>query len=276
MDAPASSSGQANALRRRVLTGAALIGGLLAALYGASDALWAVLMVAIVSAAAWEWGGLMHLAGTRRHLYTGATALVCATMVALGWQDGIWVYLPALAFWAIAAPYWLHRGLCLHNRVALGALGWLLLLPAPLAMIRLRAEGPELLLAVLGVVVVSDSAAYFAGRRYGRRKLAPSISPGKTREGVVGAWLAVTLYAMALHSLWPVTCGLPCLPLTLAAVWGLFLLSVLGDLFESWMKRQAGVKDSGRLLPGHGGVLDRIDSQLAVLPAAALFWLWLR
>lgn len=275
MDARASRSGSASTLKRRVLTGTALIGGLLAALYGAPDALWAVLMLVIVTAAAWEWGRLMRLTGSRRHLYTGAAALACATTLALEWQDATWVYLPAMAFWVVVAPWWLHRRLHVHNRVVLGTLGWLILLPAPLAMIRLRAEGPELLLAVLGVVVVADSAAYFAGRRYGRRKLAPVISPGKTWEGVLGAWLAVTLYALALHFLWPATCGWTCLPLTLAAFWALFLLSVLGDLFESWMKRQAGVKDSGSLLPGHGGVLDRIDSQIAVLPAAALFWIWM-
>lgn len=259
-----------------MLTAAALIGGGLAAIYGASAPVWAVLMVVIVTAAAWEWGGLMHLAGTRRHLYTGVTGLACALMVAMGWQDAAWVYLPTLAFWVILAPYWLHRGLHLQHRAALGALGWLLLLPAALAMIRLRAEGPDLLLAVLGVVVVADTAAYFSGRRFGRRKLAPLISPGKTWEGVLGAWLAVTLYAVALHLLWPEVCSFPCLPHILAAFWALFLLSVLGDLFESWMKRQAGVKDSGTWLPGHGGVLDRIDSQLAVLPAAALLWMWLR
>ncbi|MGQ9685568.1 MAG: phosphatidate cytidylyltransferase [Thiobacillaceae bacterium] len=275
MDAPASRSRSASTLKRRVLTGAALIAGLLAALYGASDALWSVLMVVIVTAAVWEWGRLMRLTGSHRQLYTGAAALASATMVALDWQDAAWVYLPALAFWVVMAPWWLHRRLHVHNRVILGALGWLILLPAPLAMIRLRADGPELLLAVLGVVVVADSVAYFVGRRYGRRKLAPLISPGKTWEGVLGAWLAVTLYALGLHFLWPATCGLACLPLSLVAFWALFLLSVLGDLFESWMKREAGVKDSGSLLPGHGGVLDRIDSQIAVLPAATLFWLWM-
>lgn len=276
MDAPASSSASASALRRRLLTGTALIAGMLAALYGASAPVWAVLMVVIVTAAAWEWAGLMRLTGTHRHLYTGVTALASALMVALGWQDAAWVYLPALAFWVIVAPYWLHRGLQVRNRAALGALGWLLLLPAPLAMIRLRAEGPEILLAVLGLVVVADSAAYFAGSRFGRRKLAPRISPGKTWEGALGAWLAVTLYALLLHFAWPETCGHACLLQALAAFWVLFALSVLGDLFESWMKRQAGVKDSGALLPGHGGVLDRIDSQIAVLPAATLFWMWLR
>ncbi len=259
-----------------MLTGTALIGGMLAALYGASAPVWAVLMVVIVSAAAWEWAGLMRLAGTRRHLYTGVAALASAVMVALDWQDVAWVYLPALAFWVAVAPYWLHRGLHVQNRAILGALGWLLLLPAPLAMIRLRADGPELLLAVLGLVVVADSAAYFAGRRFGRRKLAPVISPGKTWEGVLGAWLAVTFYALVLHFAWPKICGHDCLLQALTAFWALFALSVVGDLFESWMKRQAGVKDSGALLPGHGGVLDRIDSQIAVLPAAALFWMWMR
>lgn len=275
MDVQASRSRPASTLKRRVLTGVALIGGMLAALYGASDAVWAVLMVAIVTAAAWEWGRLMRLTGSRRHLYTGAAALACATMVALEWQDATWVYLPALLFWVVVAPWWLHRRLHVHNRAVMGTLGWLILLPAAMAMIRLRADGPELLLAVLGVVVVADSAAYFSGRRYGRRKLAPAISPGKTWEGVLGAWLAVTLYALSLHFLWPVTCGFACLPLSLTASWALFVLSLLGDLFESWMKRQAGVKDSGSLLPGHGGVLDRIDSQIAVLPTAALFWLWM-
>lgn len=259
-----------------MLTAAALIGVGLAAIYGASAPVWAVLMVVIVTAAAWEWGGLMHLAGTHRHLYTGVTSLASALTLAMGWQDAAWIYLPTLTFWIFVAPYWLHRGLHVHNRATLGALGWLLLLPAPLAMTRLRADGPELLLAVLGLVVVADTAAYFTGRRFGRRKLAPVISPGKTWEGVLGAWLAVTLYALALHDLWPQVCGFACLPRMLAAFWALFLLSVLGDLFESWMKRQAGVKDSGTLLPGHGGVLDRIDSQIAVLPAAALFWMWMR
>lgn len=156
----------------------------------------------------------------------------------------------------------------------MAALGWLLLVPAPLAMIHLRALGPATLLTVVGIVVVADTAAYFAGRRFGRHKLAPRISPGKTWEGFMGAWLGVGLYALSLHSI-------KVLPasgviLTLVVFSGLFVLSVVGDLFESWMKREAGVKDSGRLLPGHGGVLDRIDSLLAVLPAAVLYWTWMQ
>lgn len=253
-----------------------LIAGLLLALYAASDAVWAVLMIAIATAGAWEWAGLMRLSGTRRHLFAALTALACGALVALQFQSSPFVYLPALTFWSIAAPFWLRRGLQLKNPGVLWTVGWLLLLPAPLAMIQLRSDSPELLLVVVGVVVIADSAAYFAGRRFGRRKLAPAISPGKTWEGAAGAWLAVTGYALLVHFLWPQTCGFECLPQVLAAFWALFVLSVLGDLFESWMKRQAGVKDSGSLLPGHGGVLDRIDSLTAVLPAAALFWMWLK
>lgn len=262
-------------LKRRVLTAAALVAAMLIALYAASDLVWALLMVGVVTAAAWEWAGLMRLAHLGRHLYSTLTAFACVAMLVMQWQDTVWTYLPAMLFWTLLAPYWLWRGWQVASRLAMAALGWLLLLPATLAMVRLHAEGPELLLAVLGVVVVADSAAYFIGRRYGRRRLAPRISPGKTWEGVLGAWVAVSLYALLLNGLWPASCGARCLPYVMAALWVMFMLSVVGDLFESWLKRQAGVKDSGSLLPGHGGVLDRIDSQIAVLPAAALGWMWL-
>ncbi|MCU0842296.1 MAG: phosphatidate cytidylyltransferase [Thiobacillaceae bacterium] len=254
MDAPANSS----ALRRRIVTGTALIAGFLVTLYLASDEIWAVLMILVAMAAAWEWGGLIRLPPARRHLYTGLTALACGALVVTGAQLTPYPFLAALLFWVIAAPLWLYRGLRVLDRRLLAALGWLILLPAVL------------------VVVIADSAAYFAGRRFGRRKLAPAISPGKTWEGAMGAALAITVYALAVHALWPRGCGLSCLPQLLLAFWAMFVLSVLGDLFESWIKRQAGVKDSGALLPGHGGVLDRIDSLTAVLPAATLFWMWLK
>lgn len=231
-------------------------------------------MLAIATAAAWEWAGLMHLKPSTRQLYTGVTALLIALAVAAGWQDGPWVYLPALFFWLLVAPLWLTGRWHLRAPPAMAALGWLLLVPAPLAMIHLRALGPETLLTVVGIVVVADSAAYFAGRRFGRHRLAPQISPGKTWEGFLGAGLGVALYALLLE----LTQARPGggLLQTLVVFCALFLLSVAGDLFESWMKREAGVKDSGRLLPGHGGVLDRIDSLLAVLPASVLYWMWMQ
>jgi phosphatidate cytidylyltransferase len=168
----------------------------------------------------------------------------------------------------------LHKGWRVRQPLLLMIAGWLLIVPTWLALVRLQAE-PWILLAVLGVVWVADSAAYFAGRTFGRRKLAPSISPGKTWEGVAGAAIAVAVYyalvwyfgfrgmtfGIGLAAALLVTCLLP--------------LSILGDLFESWIKRQAGVKDSGTLLPGHGGVLDRIDALTSTLPLAALVVPWL-
>ena len=144
-------------------------------------------------------------------------------------------------------------------------------------MVDLRSIHPSLLIAVLGTVWVSDTAAYFAGRRFGRRKLAPSISPGKTWEGVAGALAAVGIYALAWAGLgapghtsaWPAA-------MRVAVTWilpvllGLAVVGMIGDLFESLIKRQAGVKDSGTLLPGHGGILDRIDAPVAMLPLAVL------
>jgi phosphatidate cytidylyltransferase len=150
----------------------------------------------------------------------------------------------------------------------------LLLVPTWLALLRLQ-EQPWVLLAILGVVWVADSAAYFAGHQWGRRKLAPAISPGKTWEGVAGAAVAVAVYhaAVWIFGFAPAAPGLGLFAALLVAI--LFPLSIIGDLFESWIKRQAGVKDSGRLLPGHGGVLDRIDALTSTLPLAALAFSWM-
>jgi len=117
----------------------------------------------------------------------------------------------------------------------------------------------------MAIVCIADSAAYFSGRAFGRRKLAPHISPGKTWEGVAGALLALLLYGVLMNGFQSVVS----LPLLLLMIVVLFYFSVLGDLFESWIKRVAGMKDSGRLLPGHGGVLDRIDAMTSALPIAA-------
>jgi phosphatidate cytidylyltransferase len=142
------------------------------------------------------------------------------------------------------------------------------------AIVDLQARSPWLVLAAMAVVWVADIAAYFAGRRFGKRKLAPAISPGKTWEGVWGALVAVAAYGLVIASLGPYASAWGTLgpAATFAFVAFLLLLaaiSVVGDLFESLLKRQAGVKDSGALLPGHGGVLDRVDALLAAMPLAA-------
>lgn len=261
-------------VKTRVFTAAPLIAGFLAALYLAPADTWIGLTGVVLLLAAWEWAGMAGLG--RLHAFMYASLLCVASLsLAIARPNIPEPYYPALAFWVLA-PILLSKAVAIRPKAVHLLLGVLVLVPTQLAMVSLRGESPDLLLAVVGIVVIADSAAYFAGRRFGKHKLAPSISPGKTWEGAIGAWLAITVYGVVLHFLSPGTCGFQCLPQVLAAFWVLFGLSVLGDLFESSLKRQAGIKDSGNLLPGHGGVLDRIDSLTAVLPAAALFWMWLK
>jgi phosphatidate cytidylyltransferase len=251
-----------------------LIGSFLAALYLASPAAWVGLTGLVLLLAAWEWAAMASLGRLHRFLY--ATLLCAASLsLAVARPDMPEPYYPALAFWLLA-PLLMARGVSIRPAALHLLLGALVLIPTHLAVVALRGESPELLLFVVGIVVIADSAAYFAGRRFGKHKLAPRISPGKTWEGAIGAGLAVTVYGLFVHFLSPASCGMHCLPQILAVLWALFVLSIVGDLFESTLKRQAGIKDSGNLLPGHGGVLDRIDSLTAVLPAAALFWMWLK
>jgi phosphatidate cytidylyltransferase len=188
----------------------------------------------------------------------------------------------ALLFWIVIAPMWLARGWRMQSQLLLALVGWLVLVSTWFSLVLLKSFSPSLCLALMALVWLADSAAYFSGRRFGRHKLAPAISPGKTREGVYGALVAVALYAILLAALAP-SLGFPgTLSPARVGVWiaGLLLLavlSVLGDLFESWLKRVRGVKDSGSLIPGHGGVLDRIDALTSAMPAAALMAQhWLR
>ena len=181
---------------------------------------------------------------------------------------------PPTLFWLIAAPrrLWRHEASGGGGALALWLLGgcWL-------ALYQLRADGPAVLLTAMAIVWVADIAAYFAGRAFGRRKLAPSISPGKSWEGAVAGMLAVALLGVSSTQVALLSGALPAL---LAAHYGMLAsalilaliagLSIIGDLFESLLKREAGVKDSGTLLPGHGGALDRIDALIPTMPVVAL------
>ena len=170
----------------------------------------------------------------------------------------------ATVFWIVAVPLWLARGVALQHRFALIVAGVIVLVPAGYALAVLQ---PNQVLAALILVWVADTAAYFVGRKWGRHKLAPSISPGKTWEGAWGGLAAAVAYAIICGTFLLGPVGW--LALVVAAAL-LTAISIVGDLFESAAKRQAGVKDSGTLLPGHGGIMDRIDSATAVLPVAAL------
>jgi len=185
------------------------------------------------------------------------------------------LFVMSALFWLLLAPLWLARQWRVERASRLALCGWVLIIPTGFALIQLRSLGPWVLLAVLSVIFLSDSAAYFTGRAFGRHKLAPTISPGKTWEGVVGALVAVAMYAVWLMV--SVAHDNHVLMLAMQASgwafvpWVLLIavLGIEGDLFESWIKRCADAKDSGHLLPGHGGVLDRIDALTATLPLAA-------
>jgi phosphatidate cytidylyltransferase len=179
------------------------------------------------------------------------------------------LYGAAAAFWLIAVPAWLHARWKARPPLVAGVAGWVVLVPTWVALVELQSN-PSQLLFVMAVVWVADTAAYLVGRSVGRRRLAPHISPGKTWEGVAGAVAGVAVYYALAHAagipqdhFWRDAGGL----MTVALV---MVMSIEGDLFESWMKRQASVKDSGSLLPGHGGLLDRVDGLTASLPVAAL------
>lgn len=268
-------------LKARILTAFVLLVALLAALFGLSEFHWAILMLALPLFGGREWGALSGYSRGASWAYGVISVLAAGLLLAWLGEGGaprlssaqpLVVVLLGISFlfWLGVAPLWLGKSWHSRHPVFLALVGWIVLFPTWLALVGLRAESPWLLLGVMATVWIADSTAYFAGRRFGKNKLAPSISPGKTWEGVAGALLGVGVYAAAVTAY----AGGPILWVPAA----LFLtaFSVEGDLFESWMKRQAGLKDSGAILPGHGGILDRVDALTSALPVAALLFLVLQ
>lgn len=281
-------------LRQRVITAVLLLAVLLPAM--AAHSLWPLALIgaAIVGAGGWEWARLNGgrqpvLAGLSLVLFGGGLAVV-----GLGWQAAQFTTsaplpaVPAALWWGLAGAWVLGLVQVLGGGVARWPAwpqGLRLLLGAPmlwaagLALLTARAQGLAFLVSLLALVWAADIAAYFGGRRFGRRKLAPAISPGKSWEGVwsgaLGVALLATAWIAADRLLGPASPSYYTVllerhgPLVLVLALALLTaLSVSGDLFESLVKRSAGVKDSSGLLPGHGGVLDRIDALLPVLPVA--------
>lgn len=259
-------------LKTRIITAILLVVALALILF-ALPPIAATLTFALIAAlAAWEWAGLMKQDSATRYVYAVAMLLAC-------WQFGgaaqalvpllLWL---SAGFWLLAVPFWFrHKWSLGGNDMAGYLLGALVILPTWAAMTALHAVDTWLMLAVMALVWVADIAAYFSGRAFGRHKLAPTISPGKTWEGVAGAVVGVLAYGGAVLAFSPLAGRLPLpLPALVLLLVVLTAVSVMGDLFESLLKRQAGIKDSSQLLPGHGGVLDRIDALTSTLPVAAL------
>jgi phosphatidate cytidylyltransferase len=280
-------------LRQRVITALILVSIMLAALSASSAWPFAVLTLVMIAAAGWEWGRLNQSGGPLALAMGVVLAVAGALALAAGWT----AQAPALIWW-LTLVLWVACGwLALRAgptawpqlpRMARWSLGLVALWAAWLSVAQARSVGINFLLSVLCLVWMADVAAYFGGRAFGRRKLAPSISPGKSWEGVWSGMLGVL--ALSAFWIWLDTRGGFDGPSVYTRLWqslgglgmliallGLCALSVVGDLVESLVKRAAGAKDSSRLLPGHGGVLDRVDALLPVVPAAlALMTLNLR
>ena len=214
--------------------------------------------------AAIEWARLCGLTGPAAWGYIAAIVLAAIAAYYSPWTP---TFALAAIFWIAVAPAWMWRGVSPSRARWLAATGFVVIVPAALAMAAL--PGLQVVL-VIALASIADAAAYFAGSAWGKNKLAPSISPGKTREGAIGGLAAALVYAIICAALAE---GIAWVPFLFSALL-LAVLSIVGDLFESALKRQAGAKDSGSLLPGHGGVLDRIDSATATLPVAALLIPW--
>lgn len=267
-------------LRTRVVTAIVLLAVLLPITLFAPLGVFGALIGFVLVFAAWEWARLLKLPGVWPFAYAALAGVVLVAYVFAGAPRGDAVSRAAAVFWVAAAPFALLRKPALASgawRGFLLAAGLVLFVACWHALVVARATNVVFVLSLLLIVWLADIGAYFAGRRFGRHKLAPAISPGKTWEGAIGGWLSVIVVAalaLAAHLGEPTVAGVLVGRLgVVGAALALSMLvacSVVGDLFESLLKRQAGVKDSSQLLPGHGGVLDRIDALLPVLPLAML------
>lgn len=253
-------------LRQRVITALVLAPFVLLVILWVPHAITAAVLALLVLAGAWEWSAFPGFSQKAARL--GYVALVAACLVATGYlgvhsaQLDLLLY-AALAWWMLAL-LWVALAPGNVNRATAAIAGLLVLVPVWLALVRLHAQpalGPQLLLFLLLLVVAADVGAYFGGRAFGKHKLAPKVSPGKTWEGVGGGLLAAALMA-AVGVWWFNMNTVPFMILCIVVA----VASVVGDLTESMFKRHAGLKDSGNLLPGHGGVLDRVDSVTAAAP----------
>ena len=274
-------------LKQRILTAIVLLAILLPALFASQVEWFIAVSLFLITLACWEWGRLNGYAGKLAWLTALEGLGFCALMWKMGWPmtklPMLWLCVGAA--WVGLGAWLISRGVDAWQRIPAWwrvSVGLLLLSFAWLAVVQARVVGINFLLSLLVTVWVADIGAYFAGRRFGKKKLALSISPGKSWEGVYGGMLAVLILAVG-WALWqPGFFDSASLYQRMLAGrgWAFVVLSasllvamgVVGDLVESLVKRSAGVKDSSSLLPGHGGVLDRVDALIPVLPLGMMLY----
>lgn len=280
-------------LKQRIITALILAPAAISAIFYLPLNYFALLIMAVVAIGAWEWGPLMGFESkTRRSTFVIVTSVLIAMVWSLVSINSLWIaaqhletnamYLLwlSVAWWLVSSilifSYPKFSGFWSNHRSIRGVFGWLTLVPTWLAFIVLRSHnyaedpyhGAQLLMFLFLMVWSADIGAYFVGKAFGKHKLMPNVSPGKTIEGflggIVSACLLITIAGYQLN--WTSAQLITVLLVTVLIT----TVSVLGDLNESMFKRQAGVKDSGAILPGHGGILDRIDSLTATAPIFAL------
>lgn len=264
-------------LKTRIITAIVLLGLFLPALFWLPLLPWATLMLGLTLVCLREWAGFLKLNKRQTRTYLTVSALAGVVVLVLLLQQGFhWFFYHALHVFVLASLFWLaivpislfyntfSRSIILNAFI-----GWGLMMSLWMSLIAAKEVNPYVLLVIISTIWLADSAAYFAGKQFGRHKLAPAISPGKTWEGVLGALLAVAIYAMGLKLLGAVSTWW-----ILPGLWIVTIAGVYGDLFESFFKRRANLKDSGQFLPGHGGLLDRVDGVIPALPIGMclLFW----
>jgi phosphatidate cytidylyltransferase len=269
-------------LKTRVITAIVLLAVLLPILFLLPPIYVGVFFLVAVFAAAWEWSRLLTpQAGRAAWLYAIFCLVIILFLFAM--QNVAWQFallLLAVIFWFFLAPFILAKGMSVSLqklRPFYIVLGFILLPATWFALLYLRELGLVFLLSTMALVWVADIGAYFVGKAFGKRKLAAQISPGKSIEGAIGGFLLCYGYALlcvfylpfesTIFGAWAIRFGW--VPM-FVMVTVLTAFSIFGDLFESQLKRMAGVKDSSHLLPGHGGVLDRVDALIPTMPIAAL------
>jgi phosphatidate cytidylyltransferase len=261
-------------MRSRVVTALGLAVLLIAVLFFASPTVTIVALGLVVIVGGWEWSAFLALGIGGRLAYVLLLGLLALAALRYAGSGSAFIWLMALALaWWVVALLWVAFAPAQGTRVAAAVAGIVTLIPTWIALLRIDlgfAFGARWALFILALAFAADTGAFFAGRSFGRSPLAPRVSPHKTWEGVLGGMLLALVIAVAgavyFRQPWASFVGL-CL---IAAAF-----SVVGDLTESMLKRHVNLKDSGRLFPGHGGVLDRIDSVTAATPVMALGLVWL-